>query len=222
MADQQTVWRSLSRDVCVRLLARSSVGRVVISVDALPSVYPVNFVTDGESILFRTSAGLVYKVAERGDIVAFEVDNICSTRPIGNDGQQPWAVTVVGPCRVIDMDEIGTFPLASACEPMDASSLVRVAAVMVSGWRAARSRRSRGVEQLLRPPVVHPGSIPFTEELLQPLRIGAARQTGAARLRLDRAKCQVFSLWQSQSTLGSAGQAGASEVGAGVAVGAAV
>ena len=59
---------------CQRLLGTVSIGRIVFTVGALPAVHPVNFVVDGDEILFRTNSATKLAAATRNAIVAFEVD----------------------------------------------------------------------------------------------------------------------------------------------------
>src|SRR6187200_2130512 len=63
---------SLSEEECYYLLATSSIGRVGISVRALPEVLPVNYaVLDGD-VIIRTGAGTKLDAALTNAVVAFE------------------------------------------------------------------------------------------------------------------------------------------------------
>ena len=59
---------------CIALLGSVQVGRVGVTIDALPAVLPVNFVVWNGSIVFRTVPGTKLDAAAAGDVVAFEVD----------------------------------------------------------------------------------------------------------------------------------------------------
>src|SRR3954454_11873266 len=74
MGSSRPVVDELSRQECVGLLARQPVGRLAVSVDALPAVFPVNFALSGEDIVFRCAAGTKFSAATAGSVVAFEVD----------------------------------------------------------------------------------------------------------------------------------------------------
>src|SRR5437879_11578415 len=64
----------LSRDECLQLLATQPVGRLAIGIpDAAPLVVPVNFVLDGEAIVFRSDQGTKLALLHRSP-VAFQVD----------------------------------------------------------------------------------------------------------------------------------------------------
>jgi nitroimidazol reductase NimA-like FMN-containing flavoprotein (pyridoxamine 5'-phosphate oxidase superfamily) len=66
----------LTEDESRELLATAVVGRVAISVGALPVVLPVNFgVLDGD-VVFATGEGLKLRSAMDDTMVGFEVDDI--------------------------------------------------------------------------------------------------------------------------------------------------
>ena len=92
-----TVPRELSPDECVALLSVGSVGRVGLCAADGPHIVPVNYVLDGESIVFRTS---VYGVLGRHDwsagVVAFEVDELEAATRSGR------SVVVRGPAERIE------------------------------------------------------------------------------------------------------------------------
>ncbi|GAA0919093.1 pyridoxamine 5'-phosphate oxidase family protein [Pseudonocardia zijingensis] len=75
---------------CLRLLAKSEIGRVVYTDAALPAAQPVTYLLDGEEVVFRTGGGSKLAAATRGAVVAFQVDEI---DPITRTG---WAVLGVG------------------------------------------------------------------------------------------------------------------------------
>ena len=81
---------------CLTRLGAVPVGRLVFTQGGLPAVRLVNFVVDDEAIVFATSDGDKYRAAERGDVVAFEVDDIDIERHLG------WTVTAVGHLSVVE------------------------------------------------------------------------------------------------------------------------
>jgi nitroimidazol reductase NimA-like FMN-containing flavoprotein (pyridoxamine 5'-phosphate oxidase superfamily) len=85
----------LSREECLDLLRRSRIGRVGLSVDALPAVLPVNFAVVGEDVVFRTNSGAKLDAALANNVVAFEADGIDPTYHTG------WSVLVQGMAREI-------------------------------------------------------------------------------------------------------------------------
>jgi uncharacterized protein len=57
------------------LLRGRSFGRLGLSDDGQPEIYPVNYVCDGETILFRTAAGSKLRELTQNRAVAFEADS---------------------------------------------------------------------------------------------------------------------------------------------------
>ena len=81
---------TLTTDECVRLLGQATVGRIAISVGALPVILPVNFVVQDGAIVFRTVAGSKLAAATSQAVVAFEIGD---HEP---DGRSGWSVMVQG------------------------------------------------------------------------------------------------------------------------------
>ncbi|MDZ4827530.1 MAG: pyridoxamine 5'-phosphate oxidase family protein [Actinomycetota bacterium] len=65
----------LDRAECLRRLGAHRVGRVGLSVGGRPEIFPVNYVFDGEAIVFRTDPGTKLDAAGRAD-VCFEIDEL--------------------------------------------------------------------------------------------------------------------------------------------------
>jgi len=85
----ETVLQPLSRELCETLLATGSTGRLAVVIDDQPHIVPVNYVSDGATIVFRTAPGTVLTESALAR-VAFEVDGIDEQRRSG------WSVTVHG------------------------------------------------------------------------------------------------------------------------------
>ena len=64
----------LSREECFTRLAQVPVGRIGVSIDALPVILPVHFALEDESILFRTIRGSKLDAAAADAVVAFLAD----------------------------------------------------------------------------------------------------------------------------------------------------
>ena len=122
----------LDRADCLRLLGRATLGRIGITVGALPMVLPVNFRLVGDRIVLRTTAGTKLDAATRGAIVAFEADDF---EPMSHAG---WSVVVTGEAREVT-DPTERAELASANIPRWAPStddrMVAIDTAMVSGRR---------------------------------------------------------------------------------------
>ena len=81
---------ALSEDECAHLLHTAGVGRVAISMGALPVILPVNYAMLDGDIVIRTGAGTKLDAALRGAVVAFEIDQV---DPVYHAG---WSVLVQG------------------------------------------------------------------------------------------------------------------------------
>ena len=80
----------LSRQECLELLAAGPVGRVIFTDRAMPAAQPVNYLLDGEEIIFRTANGSKLAAATRHAVVGFQVDEIDPRARTG------WSVLGVG------------------------------------------------------------------------------------------------------------------------------
>jgi uncharacterized protein len=101
----------LSPEQCWERLARSAIGRVGVLVDSAPEVYPVTFIVDGRSVVFRTGAGTKLRGIDRSPSVCLEVDGVDEA------GQTGWSVLVKGRAAEVgdaeDLLELRALPLRS-------------------------------------------------------------------------------------------------------------
>src|SRR4051812_10231973 len=65
----------LSRGECLRLLTDAHVGRIAVSMSALPVVLPVNFCMLDDDVVIRTGPGSKLEAATNHAVVAFEADS---------------------------------------------------------------------------------------------------------------------------------------------------
>ena len=72
--DTRTGLETLSTDECWRLLGEHEVGRLAVSINHHPDIFPVNYRVQDETILVHTAAGLKLAAATLGPAVAFEVE----------------------------------------------------------------------------------------------------------------------------------------------------
>ena len=86
----------LDHRACMTLLERAHIGRVGVSVAALPVVLPVNYAMLDGDIVICTRPGTKLDAALVGAVVAFEVDHV---DPIYHAG---WSVLVQGRASVVD------------------------------------------------------------------------------------------------------------------------
>jgi uncharacterized protein len=80
----------LSPEQCHDLLRRNDVGRVAVTVAALPAIFPVNYAVVEGDIVFRTGQGTKLRAAVERAVVAFQIDHF--DRSIGSG----WSVMAVG------------------------------------------------------------------------------------------------------------------------------
>jgi nitroimidazol reductase NimA-like FMN-containing flavoprotein (pyridoxamine 5'-phosphate oxidase superfamily) len=94
-------WHELTKSECFALLAGQHIGRVVLADERGPAAFPVNFVIDRHTVLFRTDEGTKLKIAGIGGRVAFEVDET------DQETRSGWSVLVRGEAvEVTDPDEL--------------------------------------------------------------------------------------------------------------------
>jgi len=130
---------TLDREQCLRLLAGRSVGRVAITINALPAIFPVNYALLDGDIVFRSSPGSKLTAAAQRAVVAFEVDDV------DNPTDSAWSVLVVGPAsEITEEPEIArarSLPLPPWA-PDSKCHYIRVRSELVSGRRTDRSPMS--------------------------------------------------------------------------------
>ena len=83
----------LSEDECWYLLASRTLGRLATVVAGQPEIFPVNFVVQRPTVLFRTAEGRKLLSAVVDERVAFEVDD--------HDFEAGWSVVVKGRADVM-------------------------------------------------------------------------------------------------------------------------
>ncbi|MET1022312.1 MAG: pyridoxamine 5'-phosphate oxidase family protein [Arthrobacter sp.] len=122
----------LSLDQCWELLAAEVVGRIALIVDGHPEIFPVNFVLERRSIVFRTAGGSKLWAAVTAKPVAFEIDGYDARE------QQAWSVVARGEAQLIEgqqekdaVDE----QLLEPWQPGDKDYYVRLAPRALTGRR---------------------------------------------------------------------------------------
>ncbi len=96
MGPRQTL--ELTRAECWRLLGGVSLGRIVFTEQALPTVRPVNHLVDGEMIVIRSHLGSAiagHTAAGEGAVVCYEADELDSVRHTG------WSVIATGAAQLV-------------------------------------------------------------------------------------------------------------------------
>ena len=130
MTDTDAPVVNLSEDQSWAVLSGNKVGRLVCCVDRHPEIFPINFITDDRSILFRTAEGTKLFSVTINSNVAFEVD--------GWDGTGGWSVIVRGQAEEVrgdaEIDRLDTMPLRPWV-PSLKTHWVRISPTEVSGRR---------------------------------------------------------------------------------------
>lgn len=120
---------------CLRLLGTVRLGRIALSVGALPAVFPIHFALVGRDPVFRTEAGAKLSAASAGNVVCLEVDDV---DPEFHSG---WSVMVVGQAHVVtdgaELVEARQLPLQPWVGAGDA--FVRIRSAIVTGRRIGAS-----------------------------------------------------------------------------------
>ena len=133
LVDARTGIETIPRKECLRLMAGESVGRVGVVVGGRPHVLPVNYVLDGDAIVFRTAEGTKLDGAARS-AVAFEVDRI---DPVMRSG---WSVVVNGVADEVSvfdrftLDRLESLPL-HPWAPGEKPHVVRIIPLSITGRR---------------------------------------------------------------------------------------
>jgi uncharacterized protein len=116
---------------CRELLALAKVGRVSITHDALPVIAPVNYVLDGNSIVFRTRRDGMLAAACDDSVIAFEIDELAA------DGSGGWSVNVVGIAALLgESEQLRAFSLGLVSAAGDERiQFIRLRMGLLSGRR---------------------------------------------------------------------------------------
>jgi hypothetical protein len=129
----------LSRAESLRVLGRVPVGRLIFTLNALPTVRPMNFALVDGLILVRTSADTTVGRKVHDTIVAFEVDELDAATASG------WSVTVTGRAALVtDPGELARYravPLAPWA-PGIRDQFVTITTELVQGQRISRPVRA--------------------------------------------------------------------------------
>lgn len=85
-------------DQCWALLRQHVVGRLAVTADGAPDIFPVNYATDHGALLFRTAPGTKLAAA-LGSTVAFEIDGY------DPEAGQAWSVVLKGTAHQVQRQE---------------------------------------------------------------------------------------------------------------------
>lgn len=134
MWDGEKLIVELDEEQCRELLREESLGRLATGVHGEVDIFPVNFVFDGNDVVFRTAPGTKLLELTISADVAFEID--------GYDDSEAWSVVVKGAAHEIEkqseIDAAESLPL-SPWIPTLKYRFVRVVPSRLTGRRFPRS-----------------------------------------------------------------------------------
>jgi uncharacterized protein len=145
---RRPVVEMLSARECRGYLAQVGIGRVAVTVGALPAIYTVPFVLEGDHLLIRVAQRSAVRRALTGSVVAFSADCFDESK------EDSWSVLVRGVGEEVDGEALGVplraLPLPSRSEAPERDCFVRLPLTQMSGTRAywpeavGAAPRSRG------------------------------------------------------------------------------
>ena len=122
----------LSPEQCHDLLRRNDVGRVGVTVAALPAIFPVNYAVIDGDIIFRTGQGTKLRAAVEQAVVAFQIDHFDKSAGSG------WSVMAIGlaeqiiePGELARAQQLGLHPFARG----DRTHFIKIRPEFLSGRR---------------------------------------------------------------------------------------
>lgn len=108
ISDTEQGLEVMDRIECLRMLEAEDVGRLAILQGSAPVIFPMNYVLDGESIVFRTAPGAKLSHGPHS-LVAFEIDYLSREERCG------WSVVVTGDLEEVtdpaELDRLRRLPL---------------------------------------------------------------------------------------------------------------
>ena len=118
---------------CWTLIRSAEVARLAVCVNDHPEIFPINYVVDHGTVVFRSAPGTKLAAAN-GNAVALEVDGVDNTA-------QVWSVVVKGTAEVLteihgvfEATGLPLFPWQATPKPV----FVRIEATQITGRRFRR------------------------------------------------------------------------------------
>jgi nitroimidazol reductase NimA-like FMN-containing flavoprotein (pyridoxamine 5'-phosphate oxidase superfamily) len=134
--DHETV-TELPLDECWELLRAHFMGRLAFHLAEQVHIAPINFVVDGQTLLFRTAEGNKLLGVVMNEDVVFEID--------GENGHTAWSVIVRGTARLLDeraahrADDLPLRPWTGAHK----YNVVEITPTAITGRRFVLDRHAR-------------------------------------------------------------------------------
>lgn len=121
----------MSVEECWTELRSVSMGRIGITISALPVILPIFFGVDTDSVVFRSTWGTKLAAATVGSVVAFEADRF---DPETDEG---WSVVIQGVAREVTGEEVdlleSLLPPKTVTGPDQVYRHVRVTPATITG-----------------------------------------------------------------------------------------
>lgn len=129
--------RELTKAECFELLAGEHLGRLAVVDDRGPVVFPVSYVLDRHTLVFRTEEGTKLNAAWSGSRACFEVDGFDVAAGTG------WSVVVRGEITEVtdpaELARLRELPLRVRA-PGTRNHYVRILPAVLTGRRIAEAR----------------------------------------------------------------------------------
>jgi uncharacterized protein len=138
--------RELTLEECLHRLSSRNVGRLAVATPLGPRIYPVNYLVDKESLVFRTNPFGTLGTFGWGFEVAFEVDD---TNEAAKHG---WSVLLLGRGQLLDRFEVEEFARERGLESWagsDKSLYVRLTWRHISGREVGWNDESASADAAL-------------------------------------------------------------------------
>jgi hypothetical protein len=141
MTNDQSRTEDLSEDACWARLRTGEVARLAVIVEDHPEIFPINYVVDHGSLVFRTAEGTKVHAALSTSRVAVEVDGVdAAGEGTGTPAAHAWSVVLKGTAEQITatdelMDTTG-LPL-TPWQTGTKGKFVRIRPTQVTGRRFA-------------------------------------------------------------------------------------
>ncbi|MFA1547300.1 pyridoxamine 5'-phosphate oxidase family protein [Actinomadura chokoriensis] len=137
-SSDRPVLEELDRAECLRLVAGGAIGRVAFDDGEGPTVIPVNYAADGDTVIFRTSSSgrlnrsLLTTVIGGEVRMAFQVDRFDEADHVG------WSVLLRGGAHPLSEEEKEKAARVDPWPGGDREAWFRLRALEVSGRRLRR------------------------------------------------------------------------------------
>jgi hypothetical protein len=131
----QGLVKVLGAEECWQLLRSWSLGRIAISVQGRPEIFPINYAVDEGTVVVRTSPGTKLLGLTANERVAFEADDY--------DEHEARSVLITGTAHILstseEIDHADGLPLVTWAPTVE-HVYVRITPLQITGRRISRDR----------------------------------------------------------------------------------